>query len=192
MKYKHGDLASMASPSTTIAMADGDGSPRVARTLKIKSSGVRWCSNRSPPATFGFLVPSLRSSIERAPLHHRGDVAVEPEPGWLHNRSLTWGAIGHRSSLGRSSNWVVLRYCAEMESAKSEVFPAGPPLDGLRYPAMERTCCALVWAAKRLKQYMSHTTWLVAKIDPIKYIFEKPALTRQIARWQMALSEYNI
>ncbi|RDY12604.1 Retrovirus-related Pol polyprotein, partial [Mucuna pruriens] len=31
-----------------------------------------------------------------------------------------------------------------------------------------------------------------AKIDPIKYILEKPALTRRIARWQMALSEYDI
>ncbi|RDY06381.1 Gypsy retrotransposon integrase-like protein 1, partial [Mucuna pruriens] len=62
-----------------------------------------------------------------------------------------------------------------------------------RYLALERTCCALVWAAKRLRSYMlSHTTWLVAKNDPVKYIFEKPALTRRIARWQMALSEYDI
>ncbi|RDY10119.1 Retrovirus-related Pol polyprotein, partial [Mucuna pruriens] len=51
-----------------------------------------------------------------------------------------------------------------------------------RYPALERTCCALVWATKRLRQYMlSHTTWLVAKTDPIKYILEKPALTGRIA-----------
>ncbi|RDX83624.1 Retrovirus-related Pol polyprotein from transposon 17.6, partial [Mucuna pruriens] len=59
--------------------------------------------------------------------------------------------------------------------------------------ALERTCCALVWAAKRLRPYMmAHTTWLVAKNDPVKYIFEKPALTGRIARWQMALSEYDI
>ncbi|RDY01032.1 rnhA, partial [Mucuna pruriens] len=62
-----------------------------------------------------------------------------------------------------------------------------------RYSALERTCCALIWAAKRLRPYMlSHTTWLVAKNDPVKYIFEKPALTGRIARWQMALSEYDI
>ncbi|RDY07273.1 Retrovirus-related Pol polyprotein, partial [Mucuna pruriens] len=61
------------------------------------------------------------------------------------------------------------------------------------YSALERTCCALVWAAKRLRPYMiAHTTWLVAKNDPVKYIFEKPALTGRIARWQMALSEYDI
>ncbi|RDX69989.1 Retrovirus-related Pol polyprotein, partial [Mucuna pruriens] len=62
-----------------------------------------------------------------------------------------------------------------------------------RYSALERTCCALVWATKRLRQYMlAHTVWLIAKTDPIKYIFEKPALTGRIARWQMALSEYDI
>ncbi|RDX91297.1 Retrovirus-related Pol polyprotein from transposon opus, partial [Mucuna pruriens] len=62
-----------------------------------------------------------------------------------------------------------------------------------RYPTLERTCYALVWATKRLQPYMlSHTIWLVAEIDPIKYILEKPALTGRIARWQMALSEYDI
>lgn len=29
-------------------------------------------------------------------------------------------------------------------------------------------------------------------MDPIKYIFEKPTLTRRIARWQMLLLEYDI
>ena len=51
----------------------------------------------------------------------------------------------------------------------------------------------MAWAAKRLRQYMlNHTTWLISKMDPIKYIFEKPALTGRIARWQMLLSKYDI
>ncbi|XP_058734276.1 uncharacterized protein LOC131606005 [Vicia villosa] len=29
-------------------------------------------------------------------------------------------------------------------------------------------------------------------MDPITYIFEKPTLTRRIARWQMLLSEYDV
>ncbi|RDX84143.1 Retrovirus-related Pol polyprotein from transposon 17.6, partial [Mucuna pruriens] len=59
-----------------------------------------------------------------------------------------------------------------------------------RYLALERTCCALAWATKRLRQYMlAHTTWLIVKTDPIKYIFEKPTLTGRIARWQMALTD---
>ena len=63
----------------------------------------------------------------------------------------------------------------------------------MNYSLLERTCCALVWAAHRLRQYMlSHTTWLVSKMDPVKYIFEKPALTGRIARWQVLLSEFDI
>ena len=62
-----------------------------------------------------------------------------------------------------------------------------------RYSMLENTCCALAWAAKRLRQYMlNRTTWLISKMDPIKYIFEKPALTGRIAHWQMLLSEYDI
>ncbi|XP_057965461.1 uncharacterized protein LOC131156025 [Malania oleifera] len=29
-------------------------------------------------------------------------------------------------------------------------------------------------------------------MDPIKYVFEKPAVTRRVARWQMLLTEYDI
>jgi len=62
-----------------------------------------------------------------------------------------------------------------------------------RYSALEKTCCALAWTVNRLRQYMlSHTTWLISKMDPIKYIFEKPALIGRIARWQMLLSEFDI
>ena len=39
---------------------------------------------------------------------------------------------------------------------------------------------------------LTHTTLLISKMDLIKYIFEKPALSRRIARWQMILTEYNI
>jgi hypothetical protein len=61
-----------------------------------------------------------------------------------------------------------------------------------RYSMLERTCCALAWASHRLRQYMlSHTTWLVSKMDSIKYIFENLALTGRIARWQILLSEYE-
>uniref|UniRef100_A0A2N9IH86 Uncharacterized protein n=1 Tax=Fagus sylvatica TaxID=28930 RepID=A0A2N9IH86_FAGSY len=59
-----------------------------------------------------------------------------------------------------------------------------------RYLLVEKTCCALAWASKKLRQYMLYyTTWLVSRMDPIKYIFEKPALTGKIARWQVLLSE---
>ena len=57
---------------------------------------------------------------------------------------------------------------------------------------LEKTCCALAWAAKLLRHYLvNHTTWLTSRMDLIKYIFEKPAVTGKIARWQMLLSEYD-
>jgi ribonuclease HI len=62
-----------------------------------------------------------------------------------------------------------------------------------RYLLVEKTCCALAWASKKLRQYMLYyTTWLVSRMDPIKYIFEKLALTGKIARWQVLLSEFDI
>ena len=39
---------------------------------------------------------------------------------------------------------------------------------------------------------LTHTTLLISKMDPIKYIFEKSALSGRIARWQMTLTEYDI
>jgi len=63
----------------------------------------------------------------------------------------------------------------------------------MNYSLLERTCCALAWAAYHLRQYMlSYTTWLVSKMDPIKYIFEKPAFIGRIARWQVLLLEFDI
>ena len=58
-----------------------------------------------------------------------------------------------------------------------------------RYLSVEKICYALAWIVKRLRQYMlCHTTWLITKLDPIKYIFEKPSLLGRIARWQVLLS----
>ena len=37
-----------------------------------------------------------------------------------------------------------------------------------------------------------HTTWLITRLDLIKYIFEKPLLSERIARWQVLLSEFDI
>ena len=63
----------------------------------------------------------------------------------------------------------------------------------MNYSLLEKTCYVLVWVAHRLRQYMlSHTTWLVSKMDPVKYIFEKPDLIGRIARWQVLLSEFDI
>ncbi|KAL9391863.1 hypothetical protein Peur_015783 [Populus x canadensis] len=53
-----------------------------------------------------------------------------------------------------------------------------------RYIVIKRLCCALVWSAKRLGQYiLYYTTWLISKLNLLKYICKKPYLSRRIARW---------
>jgi hypothetical protein len=39
---------------------------------------------------------------------------------------------------------------------------------------------------------LAHTTRLVAKIDPLKYLLSKAALTERLAKWVMILSEFYI
>ena len=62
-----------------------------------------------------------------------------------------------------------------------------------KYSSLEKICCALAWATQQLRQYMLyHTTWLIAKLDSIKYIFERSTLSGRLARWQVLLLEYDI
>jgi hypothetical protein len=37
-----------------------------------------------------------------------------------------------------------------------------------------------------------YTTWLISKLDLLKYIYKKPYLSSRIVRWQVLLVEYNI
>ncbi|XP_042485794.1 uncharacterized protein LOC122066035 [Macadamia integrifolia] len=62
-----------------------------------------------------------------------------------------------------------------------------------RYTTLEKTCAALVWATRRLRHYMlTYSVFLVSRMDPIKYLFEKPALTGRLARWLLLLAEFDI
>lgn len=57
-----------------------------------------------------------------------------------------------------------------------------------RYPEIEKVCLTLVWAVQRLRHYMlCYTVYLLAKFDPLRYIFEKPVLTGRLSTWQMIL-----
>ena len=54
----------------------------------------------------------------------------------------------------------------------------------INYIAIEKTCYALAWASRKLRQYMLYfNTRLISHMDPIKYIFEKPALIGKISCW---------
>lgn len=39
---------------------------------------------------------------------------------------------------------------------------------------------------------LAHTIKLVAKIDPLKYLLNKAALTRRLSEWVMILSEFDV
>ena len=61
------------------------------------------------------------------------------------------------------------------------------------YTPLEKACLALVWATKKLRHYLlGHSVILVSRLDPIKYLFEKPALTGRLARWLLLFSEFDL
>ncbi|KAA3462089.1 RNA-directed DNA polymerase (Reverse transcriptase), Ribonuclease H-like protein [Gossypium australe] len=62
-----------------------------------------------------------------------------------------------------------------------------------RYSSIDKLCCAPIWTTRRLRQYMMyHTTWLISKLDPLKYMLELTALNGRMARWQILLYEFDI
>ena len=63
----------------------------------------------------------------------------------------------------------------------------------MNYSIIEKACLAVVFVSQKLRHYMlAHTTRLVAKIDPLKYLLSKAALTGRLAKWVMVLSEFDI
>ena len=63
----------------------------------------------------------------------------------------------------------------------------------MNYSIIEKACLVVVFASHKLRHYMlAHTTRLVAKIDPLKYLLSKAALTGRLAKWVMVLSEFDI
>ncbi|KAG8475167.1 hypothetical protein CXB51_031741 [Gossypium anomalum] len=60
-----------------------------------------------------------------------------------------------------------------------------------RYSPIEKLCCALIWITRRLRQYiLYHTTWLISKLDPLKYMMESNTLNGRMARCR-ALEDYE-
>ncbi|XP_070050836.1 uncharacterized protein [Nicotiana tomentosiformis] len=47
--------------------------------------------------------------------------------------------------------------------------------------------------SQKLRHYFcAYTTYLISRMDPLKYIFQKPMPTGKLAKWQILLSEFNI
>src|SRR6187397_1486985 len=63
----------------------------------------------------------------------------------------------------------------------------------VRYTPLEKLCLALVWATTKLRHYMLvHTVFVVSRLDPLKYLFEKSTLNGRISRWIVNLAQFDI
>ena len=52
---------------------------------------------------------------------------------------------------------------------------------------------ALVWAAQKLRHIiLPFQIWVVARMDPLNYLFEKLALSGRLSRWLILLVEFDL
>ena len=59
----------------------------------------------------------------------------------------------------------------------------------MRYTPTEKSCFALVWTIQKLRHIiLLFQIWVVARMDPLKYLFDKTAL----GGWLILLAEFNL
>ena len=62
-----------------------------------------------------------------------------------------------------------------------------------KYLMIERLCLALVWATIRLRHSVTeYSILLVSRLDPLRYLFDRPVLTSRLMRWLVLLTEFYI
>ena len=62
-----------------------------------------------------------------------------------------------------------------------------------KYIMIESLCLELVWATRRLSQYVTeYSILLVTRLDPLRYLFDRPVLTGRLMRWLVLLTEFDI
>ena len=61
-----------------------------------------------------------------------------------------------------------------------------------KYSPLEKTCVA-VWVTRKLRHYMlADKVLLITKMDPLKYLMEKPVQDGKTAKWVLFLSKFDI
>ena len=61
-----------------------------------------------------------------------------------------------------------------------------------KYSPLEKTCVALLWATRKLKHYMlAFKILLIVRMDPLKYLMEKPVQDGKTAKWVLLLSKFD-
>ena len=61
-----------------------------------------------------------------------------------------------------------------------------------KYSPLEKTYVALVWATRKLKHYMlDFKVLLIARMDPLKYLMDKPMHDGKTTKWVLLLSKFD-
>ena len=62
-----------------------------------------------------------------------------------------------------------------------------------KYIMIERLCLALAWATRRIRHYVTeYSILLVSRLDPLRYLFDRPIPTGRLMRWLVLLKEFDI
>nr|XP_023911214.1 uncharacterized protein LOC112022822 [Quercus suber] len=62
-----------------------------------------------------------------------------------------------------------------------------------RYTPIEKSCFALVLTMQKLRHIiLPFQIWVVARMGPLKYLFEKTALSGRLSRWLILLAEFDL
>ena len=62
-----------------------------------------------------------------------------------------------------------------------------------KYSPLEKTCVTLVWATYKLRHYMlAYKVFLIARMDPLKYLMEKPVQDGKTTKCVLLLLEFDI
>ena len=62
-----------------------------------------------------------------------------------------------------------------------------------KYILIERLCLALVWATRRLRHYVTeYSILLVSRLDPLRYLSDRPVLFGRLMRWLVLLTKFDI
>ena len=61
-----------------------------------------------------------------------------------------------------------------------------------KHSPLEKTYVALVWATRKLKHYMlDFKVLLIARMDPLKYLMDKPMHDGKTTKWVLLLSKFD-
>jgi len=63
----------------------------------------------------------------------------------------------------------------------------------IKYVYLEKLCLVVVFVTKKLRHYMlNHTTYVIAKADPLNYMMNKTYHNARTSKWIMHLTEFDL